>query len=719
MTNRRVAMIGNPNTGKTSLFNALTGLAQRVGNYPGVTVEKKVGNLSKYVEVIDLPGTYSLAAWSPDEMVAARVLLGDLEGEVPPDLAVVVIDAENLRRNLYLVTQVMETGVPVIVALNMVDLAEKSGVRIDVEGLGRSLGVPVVPTVGFRREGVDALRRAIEENLGEEAPKLRWDWPEVLAREADSLGAKYPARPYYLRRALIDMGGAVQETLATKYGEEVVRELNGVRNRVREETGSTPAVLEAEMRHEWIGRAMEEHVEVGPPRRAMTDRIDRFLTQPVFGTAAFVIVMAVVFISIFEWASPFMDLIDGLFSVLGTMVAGWFAGTAAEGGMLESFLVNGVIAGLGGVLIFLPQIAILFLFISILEDCGYLSRAAFLMDRVLRLCGLSGHSFIPLLSSFACAVPGIMATRTISDGRDRLLTILVAPLMSCSARLPVYAILIAAFVPSMLLIGFVPLQGLVLGLLYLMGIVVAVIAAVVLRKTAVRGPAADFVMELPPYRIPSWRNVGLRVYDRSKDFTVKAGTIIFAMSIVVWALGYFPRSGEVLAAHEEERAAARRSAEGEELETRLADIDNRERGAMLRASFLGRMGRAVEPVVRPLGWDWRIGMGVIAAFPAREVVVSTLGIVYDLGEEGVEEEEGLVGKLRGARWPDGRVVFTLPVALGLMVFFALCCQCGATVATIRRETNSWRWAIFAFTYLTVLAYAAAWATYRIAQTLST
>jgi len=706
-------MIGNPNTGKTSLFNALTGLAQRVGNYPGVTVEKKTGSLCRDIEIVDLPGTYSLAAWSPDELVAARVLLGDLEGEEPPDLAVVVVDAENLRRNLYLVTQVLETGVPTVVALNMIDLAERAGVRIDVEGLSKTLGVPVVRTVASRRDGIDDLRKAIEENLGGPSPTPAWHWPEILERETRALGEKYAARPYYLRRALVDMGGSVEESLAERYGEEVVPNLNGVRNRVREETGMTPAVLEAGMRHDWIGGAVDVHVEHGPARRGLTDRIDSVLTQPVFGTAVFIVVMATVFISIFEWASPFMGLIDVFFSSIGDIVRGWFAGGDLDGGMLESFLVNGVITGVGGVLIFLPQIAVLFLFISILEDCGYLSRAAFLMDRLLRLCGLTGHSFIPLLSSFACAVPGIMATRTISDPRDRLLTILVAPLMTCSARLPVYAILIAAFVPSMMLLGFVPLQGLVLGLLYLLGIVAAIVVALVIRKTMVRGPAADFVMELPPYRVPSWRNVGLRVYDRSKDFALKAGTIIFAMSIVVWALGYFPRSETVLAAHDTERQAAEATLSGGDLSAELADIDNRERGAMLRASVLGQMGRAIEPVVMPLGWDWRIGMAVVAAFPAREVVVSTLGIVYDLGEAGAGEEQGLVSKLRNARWPDGRAIYTLPVALSLMVFFALCCQCGATVATIRRETNSWRWAVFTFAYLTVLAYVAALATYQI------
>jgi ferrous iron transport protein B len=445
-----------------------------------------------------------------------------------------------------------------------------------------------------------------------------------------------------------------------------------------------------------------------------SDRADRILTHRVWGTALFVLVMSFVFVSIFEWAGPFMDFIEGAFRDLGDLVTGWFAGTSLEGGVLQSFLVKGVITGVGGVLVFLPQIVFLFLFIALLEDCGYLARAAFLMDRLLRFCGLSGHSFIPLLSSFACAVPGIMAARTISDRRDRIATIVVAPLMTCSARLPVYALLIAAFVPSAMVLGIFPLQGIVFAGMYFLGILVAVVAALVVKKTLLRGPPSHFVMELPPYRLPSAKTVALRVYDRGKDFAYKAGTIIFAMAIVVWALGYFPRPESIARKYDAERDAAEASLAGEALDARLAEITGRESGEYLRQSILGRMGRGVEPVVEPLGWDWRIGTGVIAAFPAREVVISTLGIIYDLGEEAADDKGTLVTRMRKSKWPDGRPVYSLAVALSLLVFFALCCQCGATVATIRRETNSWRWAAFTFTYMTALAWVGAFLTYQIA-----
>ncbi len=714
---RRVVILGNPNTGKTTLFNALTGLTQRVANYPGITVEKVAGTLGPGVEVVDLPGTYSLAAYSPEEMVTVRVLLGDLAGEPRPDLAVVVADAGNLPRNLYLATQVMETGIPVIVALNKYDRTERSGLRVDVPGLERSLGVPVVPTVATRRSGIRALREAIEAGLDRGPPSVPWSWPAPVDREVEALRARYEARPFVLRRALVDEGGSFEEALATRLGEAAREDLRAARERIRADTGVSPEALEIRMRYGWIQEAVLPHVQSEPPGTTFSDRVDALLTHRFFGAAVLVIVFTVMFLSIFQWAGPFMDWIDGAFGALGEAITSALAGTALAGGILQSFLVDGLVSGVGSVLVFLPQIVFLFLFISVLEDCGYLARAALLLDRLLRKVGLSGHSFLPLLSSFACSVPGIMATRTIADRRDRLATILVAPLMTCSARLPVYVLLISAFVPPLTLAGFVPLQGVVFTSMYFLGIVIAAIVAMILKRTLLRGQTPLFVIELPSYRWPAPRIVAIRVIDRARDFLVRAGTVIFAMSIIVWALGYFPRSERTRRKYEAERTAARTTLSGAEREARLREIGARESGEYLRGSFLGRMGRAIEPAVRPLGWDWRIGMAVIASFPAREVVISTLGVIYDLGRGAEEEETGLVESLRASRWPDGTKVFDLAVALSLLVFFALCCQCAATIATIRRETHTWRWPLFVFGYMTALAWVMGLVTYQVASAL--
>lgn len=720
VTTRRVAVIGNPNTGKTTLFNSLTGLSQKVGNYPGVTVEKKVGRMADGIELVDLPGTYSLAAFSPDEMVAVDVLLGERRGEADVAAAVVVVDAGNLPRNLFLVTQVMETGVPVVVALNMVDSAESEGVTVDAAGLARELRLPVVTTIASRRKGVDELRAAVEGAIDAPAPEPRWTWPSEIEAEVDPLATETGVRPFLVRRAILDAGGAAEVRLVERAGDGVLARLSEARDRIRDATGVTPAALEAQMRYGWIGRATERLVTRREVARSVTDRLDRYLTHRLFGSLAFVIVMGAVFMSIFQWAGPFMDLIGGAFDGLGALVTQAFAGTSLAGGVLESLIVDGVIAGVGGVLVFLPQIVFLFLFIAVLEDCGYLSRAAFLMDRLLRFCGLSGHSFIPLLSSFACAVPGVMSTRTIGDRRDRLVTILVAPLMSCSARIPVYALLIAAFVPRRIVAGFLPLQGTIFTAMYFVGILVAIPMAILLKKTLLRGPTHPFVMELPPYRWPAGRSVILRVYQRAKSFILRAGTVIFAFAIVVWALGTFPRDDAVLARADAARAEAQAGLAGTALDARLAAIDAHESSELLERSALGRMGRAIEPAVRPLGWDWRIGMAAIASFPAREIVVSTLGVIFDLGAKrgGADEEAGLARAIRSAKRPDGTKLFTLPVALSLMVFFALCAQCMATLATIRRETNSWRWPIFTFAYMTALAWIGALVTYQVASALA-
>lgn len=720
---RRVAIIGNPNTGKTTLFNALTGMSARVGNYPGVTVEKKSGTLEPGIELIDLPGTYSLAAHSPDEMVAVNVLHGDQAGEARPHAVVVIVDAGNLQRNLFLLTQVMEVGLPIVVALNMVDAAKKAGITVHEKALSEALGLPVVSTVASEKKGLDDLRAAIRSALNSApVPKPAWNWPPSLKQEIEALAQGQGIDAFLASRALIDEGGAAESMLAARKGEGARGALKAAREKVRA-SGSPPAKLEIQMRYAWIGRAIGPCVERRPAGPGLSDRLDRVLTHRLVGTLCFLLLMTGVFVTIFKVAEPFMGWIDEGFGWVGDQITAGFAGGAMEGGMLQSLLVDGVVAGVGGVLVFLPQIAFLFLFIAILEDCGYMARAAFLMDRVLRFCGLSGHSFIPLMSSFACAVPGIMATRTIGNPRDRFTTILIAPLMSCSARIPVYAVLSYAFVPHENLHGFLP--ALVFAGMYFVGIVTAIPIALILKGTLLKGPTPPFVMELPQYKLPTPRVVWQRVWEASKAFTVRAGTAIFAISIIVWALLYFPHPESIGQDYEARREAVRASYGDEEKladeakterQDKLDELDHQEAGAYLRASAMGRMGHWIEPVVRPLGWDWKIGMAAIASFPAREVIVSTLRIIYDLGDEGDDEDtarQQLADKLQAAQWPDGRKVYNLPVALSIMVFFALCAQCAATLVTIKKEMGSWKWAAFTFAYMTTLAYVGAFATYQI------
>ena len=645
-----IALAGNPNAGKTTLFNSLTGLNQKVANYPGVTVERKEGiwNLGDTsATLIDLPGLYSLDATSLDEQIARDVITGKVEAIPKPDVIVSVVDATNLERNLYLATQLFEFGVPVVIALTMIDVFEKRKHEIDIEKLSQNLGVPVIAVNAKAERGKTELA------------------DEVLA----AVGRKGKI-PYELN------GGSPDGDNAKIFA-----------------------------RYKFISNAVQESVRHNDKREhRISETIDRVLTHKVFGLAILILILLTVFQAIFSWATLPMDLLEQGFGALGDG-----ARSLLPEGILADLVVDGIIAGVGGVLVFLPQILLLFLFISILEDTGYLARAAFLLDKLMSRVGLHGKAFLPLMSSFACAIPGIMATRTIENRRDRFATILIAPFMSCSARLPVYTLMIGAFFAGQTVFGFISLGAILMLAMYTLGITVALVVAFILKRTLLKAPPPPFIMELPPYRMPSLRTVLQNMLTRAWLFVKRAGTVILAISIILWALMYFPRSvpTETSTPMQTELSASTGTDKGDPaIELPLPE------GEQLRNSFAGRLGHLIEPVIRPLGFDWKIGVALIASFAAREVLVSTLSIIYNVGKDENEESETLISAIRNAKDDQGRIVWTPLTALTLMVFFVLAMQCMSTVAIVRRETNSWSWTLFMVGYMTALAYFAAFLTYQ-------
>jgi ferrous iron transport protein B len=586
-----------------------------------------------------------------------------------------------------------------VVALTMTDAAAQSGIDVDVKALSAALGdvkiCTVIATTGF---GLDKLRAAVSE-LPQTAPPNRMSvWPELTAA-AERLRAAAGDDLAFIEseRLLVDGITDRNQSFASTLNDEAIATLDELR---REIFGDEPPVAaEARVRYNWVQKTLKTVQQSAPKFHSWRTQVTDFLNQPVAGTVGLFIVMAVVFQAVFAWATPIMDLIDGLAATLGGKV-----GASLGDGAFSSLIADGVIAGVGSVIIFLPQILILFLFIILLEDSGYLARAAYLMDRTMRSVGLSGQSIIPMISSFACAVPGIMATRVIPNRRDRIATIIAAPFMTCSARLPVYALLIAAFVPANQ-VGFMNLQGLVLFGLYMFGIVMGILTALLMRKTALRGPKPPFALMLPEFRRPNLQTVLFQLLGRVKVFLYRAGTVIFTVAVVVWALAYYPRSEMIGTEVLKQRQIAAYSLSGPELAAQYQHIDNVASAAQLEQSWLGRAGKTVEPIFRPLGWDWRVSAAVIAGFPAREVVIAVLGTVYAVGDEA--DEGTLSGRLKASTWEDGSPVFTLPMVIGLLIFYACCLQCAATLAVIRRETNSWRWPAFAWVYMTTIGYVGA------------
>ncbi|MBL9138058.1 MAG: ferrous iron transport protein B [Verrucomicrobiales bacterium] len=725
-----VVLTGNPNCGKTTLFNALTGMHAKVGNYAGVTVERKEGRLRGTAphlrfSILDLPGAYSLSPQSLDEEVARDVLFQRLPEVQPPSVVVVVVDASNLERNLYYATQVIELGYPTLIALNMVDVAHDVGMEIDAGALAERLGVPVISTVASRREGLDKIRaeifrlahRSVEPRQDGVGPRSFLDLPEAFRLASTELaGLLKKLFPDRAMRAnseavllLSDHQARSFSPVGTAYPAEVQRVVDAGRRQLQAAgIDWSSAVIEARYASvsEIHGAVVRDTAMAG---ETLSDRIDRVVTHRLAGPLIFIGLMFLMFQAIFTLAEWPMGWIESAVGGLG----GWI-GEAMPAGDLRNLMTDGVIAGVGAVLVFLPQILLLFLFLSLLEDTGYMARAAFLMDRLMSKVGLHGKSFIPLLSSFACAIPGIMATRTIETPKDRLVTILVAPLMSCSARLPVYTVLIAACIPSVVLLGFVRLSALTLLAMYLLGIVVAIGMAWLFKKTLLRGQAPLLIMELPPYKRPALRVVLRHMWDRSMLFLRRAGTVILVINMVLWVLATYPRDEKREAAAAAARADAALLSNPAEREARLLAVEHQVAGERLQGSFAGFLGRTIEPFIEPLGFDWKIGIGIVSSFAAREVFVSTMSTVYSVGgaDDSEEGTQGLVTVLKNQRREDGRPLYTPLTGVTLMIFYVFALQCVSTIAIVRRETNGWYWPIFQWAYMTALAWTFAFVTYQ-------
>ena len=690
----RIALVGNPNCGKSTIFNRLTGLRQRTGNFPGVTVERKSGSLrigERDVTLVDLPGTYSLHPDALDERVVLDALLGLYPGAGAPDAIVYVADVNKLDKHLLLLTQVMDLGRPVLLALNFADEFAAGGGRLDTEALAAGLGVPVVTISGRTGEGFDELQGAVQSLLDDgPLPEQSFYEPSAVERQAADAVAGHDAVTAYGRLLLAQHGTQPRQLRPSATG--LPDELLGGRLQVRETMQRfdrfLPVLRSAE-------RSAERQTGAGS---TLSDRIDAVVTHPVAGPAVFFAVLLLVFQAIFTWASYPTELIEGLFATVGRGIR-----ALLPQGRLADFLVDGILAGLGGVVVFVPQIAILFFLLTVLEEAGYMARAVFLFDRLMQRFGLNGRSLVALTSSGACAIPAIMSARTIANARERLITILVAPLISCSARIPVYAILIGFAVPPVLVWGAFSAQALAFMAVYLASIVAALLAALAFKLVLPAQERSYLMIELPAYRVPVWRNVGVTVWTKTRAFLFGAGKIIIAISMVLWVLASFGPGDAV--------AEAERSARGEAVAKTLPADETADlvANARLEASYAGVIGHAIEPVIRPLGYDWRIGIALVTSFAAREVFVGTIATLYAIGSA---EEEGLITeRMSEARRPDGSPVYTPATAVSLIVFYLFAMQCMSTLAVVRRETGTWRWPLVQVGYMTGLAYLGAWGAY--------
>lgn len=704
-----IALAGNPNSGKTTIFNSLTGARQHVGNYPGVTVEKKEGTCKHNghtLNIIDLPGTYSLTAYSIEELVARNHIIDE-----KPDVVIDIVDSSNIERNLYLAVQIMELNVPLVLAFNMADLAKQRGLVFDIDLLQKLLGVPIVPTVGHKGTGKQELLseaiKAVTQNYIQDTDRPKINYGDIIESEIDKLellidGTETKLSDVPKRWVIIKLLEGDTELKKIINNSALLEAVERSAKHIESVLGDSPEAIIADHRYGFISGACQEAIRsTTESRHNLSDQIDAVVTNRVLGLPIFLGLMYLVFYLTFTVGSPPMEWIESGFGWLGETVSGfWPSGSES---LLKGLLVDGIIAGVGGVIIFLPNIILLFFAIAILEDSGYMARAAFLMDRLMHKIGLHGKSFIPMLIGFGCSIPAIMATRTLESHRDRLTTMLVIPLMSCGARLPIYALIIPAFFPK---VWHTPM----LWLIYIIGIVLAVISAKVLRSTLFRGDAPPFVMELPPYRMPTIRSVMLHMGQRSGLYLKKAGTIILAISIVLWALAQWPNiPNSVTSGFDQQRAEIENNTSLTELiaEEQLADIDNAQAEADLEYSLIGKIGSSIEPLLRPCGFDWKISTAMIGAFAAKEVFVSQMSIVYSLGEEEDEESPTLREKLQEN--------YTPLQGFCIMLFCLISAPCMATIAVTKRESNSWKWALFQLGGLTLLAWVVTTAVYQIGQ----
>jgi ferrous iron transport protein B len=697
-----IALVGNPNSGKSSLFNALTGLSQKVGNFPGVTVDKKTGkaSISEKIKanIIDLPGTYSLYPKRADEWVAYKVLLNQDE-ELKPDLIVLVADASNLKRNLLFCSQIIDLKVPVVLALSMMDLARQKGIKIDIPGLERELGVPIVAINPRKNKGIPALKKAIENTAENFVPPTSRDFIDLYAlapgaisglKEIVPVSGNYAAMHWLINHEQFSISNELHEKIEQT---ELDHQFNHTRTQAEE-------ILQ---RFSRIRQAMlHTVVEDGPLQRSLlTEKLDNILLHRFWGYAILLLVLFLFFQSISWLASYPMDGIEWAFAALSEQAAailpdGWFS----------NLLVNGLLAGLGGIVIFVPQIMIMFGLITLLEDSGYMARISFLTDKLMRKVGLNGKSIMPMISGFACAVPAIMSARNIENKKERLLTILITPLMSCSARLPVYSILIAMVIPKKNIAGFLGLQGLVMMGLYVLGIVLALLLSWILKWFIKSTERSYFILELPMYRNPRWKNALTTMVEKARIFVVEAGKIILVISLLLWGLSNYGPSEKMTEVNSRyDTLLAAQPANKELLET--------ERNAeMLENSYAGILGKSIEPAISPLGFDWKIGIALITSFAAREVFVGTMATLYSAGDDA-ENSGTLRQKMSAAKRPDGSPVYTLATGLSLMIFYVIAMQCMSTLAVVKRETRSWKWPILQLAIMTIMAYLMSWLTYSL------
>lgn len=698
--NIKLALVGNPNTGKSTLFNLLTGLNQKIGNFPGITVDKKLGyakiDSHRQAEVVDLPGTYSLYPKSRDESIVFEVL-ADKTNPSHPEVVVLVADATNLRRNLLLYSQVADLGVPIILALNMMDMAGKEGIKIDVDKLAERLGIQVVAISARSNKGLEQLKQAIANTTSiatqSEGTDLLILAPEAISEAKEALNTD---SDYYALQVLH------QHEHLTKLSAQQHEVLEQIKANHGFESSKLQAA-ETVARYRYLSTVLTGLVtDTGAVKKfAFSDKIDRVLTNKFWGFLIFILILFFIFNSIFSWSTYPMDMIE-----YGFLWLTEYGHQHLPDGILTNLLLDGVLAGLGGVVIFIPQIAILFAFISILEDTGYMARVTFMMDKIMRKFGLSGKSVVPMIGSLACAVPSIMSARNIESWKDRIITIMVAPLVSCSARLPVYTLLISLVVPERMIWGFINLQGLTLMGMYFISIFAAIIVAYVMKFLIKAKEKSYFIMELPVYRMPRWRNVAFTMYEKSKTFIVEAGKVIIAISIVLWVLAtYGP--GEKFDSIDRKYDAQTVNADTAHLE----EIETNRAAEKLENSYAGILGHTIEPMIRPLGYDWKIGIALITSFAAREAFVGTMATIYSVGDDEVAT---IRNKLRTAKNADtGLPVFTFATSFSLMLFYAFAMQCMSTVAVVYRETKSWKWPMIQLVYMTCLAYVASLIAYQL------